>query len=41
MVFGRIGNITAQSGDYTTDQIIELTGATNTYYTQARFDAAF
>lgn len=37
-VFGRTGVVTAQSGDYTTDQVTE---ATNLYYTQARFDTAF
>ena len=37
-VFGRIGAITPQAGDYTTDQVTE---GTSLYYTQARFDAAF
>ena len=37
-IFGRIGAILAQNGDYNTSQITELT---NLYYTQARFDAAF
>ncbi len=36
-VFGRAGAITAQSGDYTTTQVIE---GTNLYYTQSRFDTA-
>jgi Collagen triple helix repeat (20 copies)/Chaperone of endosialidase len=38
-VFGRTGAITAQNGDYTSDQVTE--GATNKYYTNARFDTAF
>jgi len=37
-VFGRVGAITAQTGDYTTSQVNE---GTNLYYTQARFDTAF
>lgn len=37
-VFGRTGVVTAQNGDYTTDQVTE---ATNLYYTQGRFDTAF
>lgn len=37
-VFTRIGNITAQNGDYNTSQVTENT---NLYYTQARFDSAF
>ncbi len=37
-IFGRIGVITAQAGDYNTSQITE---SGNLYYTQARFDAAF
>jgi hypothetical protein len=37
-VFGRIGIVTAQVGDYTTDQVTE---GTNLYYTQSRFDSAF
>ena len=35
-VFGRTGNVIANSGDYTTDQITE---ATNLYYTEARVSA--
>ena len=37
-VFGRVGAVTAQTGDYTTSQVNE---GTNLYYTQARFDTAF
>jgi len=37
-VFGRIGDITAQSGDYTTTLVTE---GTNLYYTQSRFNTAF
>jgi hypothetical protein len=34
-VFGRTGNVTAQAGDYTTDQVAE---ASNLYYTDERVD---
>ena len=37
-VFGRIGAIVAQSGDYTTTLVTE---GTNLYYTQTRFNSAF
>lgn len=37
-VFGRTGAIAAQSGDYFTSQVTELT---NLYFTQGRFDSAF
>jgi hypothetical protein len=37
-VFGRVGNVVGQIGDYTTSIIEE---GTNLYYTQARFDTAF
>jgi len=37
-VFGRVGAVTAQSGDYTTTLVTE---GTNLYYTQSRFDSAF
>ena len=37
-VFGRIGAISAQSGDYNTSQITE---SGSLYYTAARFDTAF
>ena len=37
-IFGRIGAISAQVGDYNTTQVIE---GTNLYYTAARFDTAF
>ena len=40
-VFGRTGNINAQSGDYNSDQVTELSGATNQYFTTARARAAF
>ena len=40
-VFGRTGNILAQTGDYTSDQVTELSGATNQYFTTARARAAF
>ena len=36
-VFGRTGAVTAQSGDYNTDQVTE--GSTNKYYTEARVSA--
>ena len=35
-VFGRIGDITAQAGDYTTTQVTE---GTNLYFTNTRADA--
>lgn len=38
-VFGRTGAVTATSGDYNTDQVIE--GSTNLYYTATRFNTAF
>lgn len=37
-VFGRVGNVVGQIGDYTTSIVEE---GTNLYYTQARFDTAF
>jgi hypothetical protein len=37
-VFGRVGNIVGEAGDYTTSIVAE---GTNLYYTQARFDNAF
>jgi len=37
-VFGRIGAVVAQSGDYSTSLVTE---GSNLYYTQARFDTAF
>ena len=37
-VFGRIGDVVAESGDYTTSQVTE---GTNLYYTQSRFNTAF
>ena len=37
-VFGRVGAVTAQLGDYTTTLVTE---GTNLYYTQSRFDSAF
>ena len=37
-VFGRVGNVVGQAGDYTTSLVTE---GTNLYYTQARFDTAF
>jgi hypothetical protein len=37
-VFGRIGSISAQSGDYNTSMITE---SGSLYYTQSRFDIAF
>ena len=40
-VFGRTGDIHAQTGDYTSDQVTELSGATNLYFTNARAQAAF
>lgn len=40
-VFGRTGDINAQSGDYNSDQVTELSGATNQYFTTARARAAF
>lgn len=40
-VFGRTGDINAQSGDYTSDQVTELSGATNQYFTNTRARAAF
>jgi len=36
-VFGRTGIVTAQSGDYNSDQVIE--GTTNKYYSSTLFDA--
>ncbi len=36
-VFGRLGNVVAQSGDYNTDQVTE---GTNKYYSEALFDAS-
>lgn len=38
-VFSRTGAVTAQSGDYNTDQVTE--GSTNLYYTATRFNTAF
>jgi len=38
-VFGRTGAVVATSGDYDTDKVTE--GATNLYYTAARFNTAF
>jgi len=37
-VFGRVGNVVGQAGDYTTSIVAE---GTNLYYTQARFNTAF
>jgi hypothetical protein len=37
-VFGRVGNVVGQAGDYTTSIVAE---GSNLYYTQARFDTAF
>jgi hypothetical protein len=37
-VFGRVGNVVGQAGDYTTSIVGE---GTNLYYTQARFNTAF
>jgi hypothetical protein len=37
-VFGRSGTVTAQTGDYTSDQVTE--GSTNLYFTPARAQAA-
>jgi len=37
-VFGRVGNVVGQAGDYTTSLVTE---GTNLYYTQARFITAF
>jgi len=37
-VFGRVGNVVGQLGDYTTSIVAE---GTNLYYTQARFNTAF
>jgi len=37
-IFGRSGSVTAQSGDYTTDQVTE---GSNLYYTASRFNTAF
>ena len=37
-VFGRVGNVVGQVGDYTTSLVTE---GTNLYYTQARFNTAF
>jgi len=36
-VFGRLGNVVAQSGDYNTDQVTE---GTNKYYSETLFDAS-
>jgi len=38
-VFGRIGVVTAQSGDYNSDQVTE--GTSNLYYTSSRFNSDF
>ena len=40
-VFTRTGDINAQTGDYNSDQVTELVGATNLYFTNARAIAAF
>jgi hypothetical protein len=40
-VFTRTGDINAQTGDYNSDQVTELVGATNVYFTTARARAAF
>jgi hypothetical protein len=37
-VFGRVGNVVGQAGDYTTSIVAE---GSNLYYTQARFNTAF
>lgn len=40
-VFTRTGDINAQTGDYTSDLVTELSGATNLYFTNTRARAAF
>ena len=40
-VFTRTGDVNAQTGDYTSDLVTELSGATNLYFTNARAQSAF